>query len=270
MMIREMSRDECLRALAETRIVRLACAHENQPYIVPVYLAYHLTSSGEACLYGFTTPGQKVAWMRANPRVCVEVDKVAGYDRRVSVIAMGRYEELPQTQERSDAARHRAPERPRNVADAMPAWSADSCHCESDDEVCDDEVCVCDDQRLPAWQVLKTLPVWWQPGSAVWAARAHHDSAEPFNSVYYSMRSPSCTWLASGARFQWGWTRRPKGWAVKIIEVSPGDLAEVVLEAIPRKRPRSRWQPSELFQETYEPPAAMGGHVAALSPVSTA
>ena len=33
--------------------------------------------------------------MRANPLVCVEVDEVAAYDRWVSVIAFGRYEELP-------------------------------------------------------------------------------------------------------------------------------------------------------------------------------
>jgi len=39
MVIREMSREECLRVLAGARLARLACAHENQPYVVPVYLA---------------------------------------------------------------------------------------------------------------------------------------------------------------------------------------------------------------------------------------
>ena len=68
-------------------------SHENQPYIVPVYLAYDDES---ACLYGFTTLGQKVEWMRANPRVCVEVDEIAAYDQWVSVIAVGRYEEIPE------------------------------------------------------------------------------------------------------------------------------------------------------------------------------
>lgn len=94
MVIREMSRVECLRVLAGTRLARLACAHHNQPYVVPVYLAYDEASR---CLYGFTTPGQKVEWMRANPLVCVEVDEVADYDQWVSVIALGRYEELPET-----------------------------------------------------------------------------------------------------------------------------------------------------------------------------
>ena len=41
MVIREMSREECLQVLARGRLARLACACENQPYVVPVYLAYH-------------------------------------------------------------------------------------------------------------------------------------------------------------------------------------------------------------------------------------
>src|SRR5271157_1510903 len=105
MVIREIGREECLLALTEARFVRLACAHENQPYVVPVYLAYDEASG---CLYGFTTPGQKVEWMRANPLVCVEVDKIAADDRWVSIIAFGRYEELPEASV-SDAARPRAP-----------------------------------------------------------------------------------------------------------------------------------------------------------------
>src|ERR1022692_4174617 len=150
MVIREMSRERCLRELAGARLARLACAHENQPYVVPVYLAYHEASG---CLYGFTTPGQKVEWMRANPLVCVEVDEVAAYDQWVSVIAFGRYEELPEVPG-SDGARGRAPER----SDSRP-----------------DE---CDDERGRAWQALKSDPMWDEPGRTAWAARAHRDSAE--------------------------------------------------------------------------------------------
>ena len=145
MVIREMSREECLRMLAEWRLAKLACAHENQPYVVPVYLAYYGLSGDEAWLYGSTTPGMKVEWMRTNPLVCVEVDEVAAYDQWASVIALGRYEELPEN----------------------PG---------------------CDDERLRAWQVLKFQPVWWEPGSSAWAARAHRDPAEPFIPVYYRIR----------------------------------------------------------------------------------
>ena len=182
MVIHEMSREECLRVLAGGRLARLACARENQPYIVPVYLAYDEESE---CLYGFTTLGQKVAWMRANPLVCVEMDEVAAYDQWVSVIAIGRYEELPKTPG-GDDARLRAQERPRLVDEATPAGPADSRDQARDDEGCDDE-------REQAWQVLKTHPEWDKPGYAAWASRAHRDSAEPFIPVYYRIRIDSIT-----------------------------------------------------------------------------
>jgi hypothetical protein len=170
MLIREMTREECLRTLAAARLAKLACAHENQPYVVPVYLAYREPSSGEACLYGFTTLGQKVVWMRANPLVCVEVDEVVTYDQWVSVIATGRYEELPATSA-NDTARGRLPEQ------------SGSRHNENDEEWCDNEV----------WQVLKAHPMWQEPGSAAWAARTHHDSAEPLIPIYYRIRIDGVT-----------------------------------------------------------------------------
>ncbi len=171
MVIREMGREESLQVLARARLARLACAHENQPYVVPVYFVYHEASE---CLYGFTTPGQKVEWMRANPLVCVEVDEIAADVQWVSVIAFGRYEELPEAPG-SDDARLRAQERPRQVNEAISARSADSCQCQ------------CDDERLRAWQILKTHPMWSEAGCAFWAARACRDPAEPFVSVYYKI-----------------------------------------------------------------------------------
>ena len=50
MVIREMNREECHRVLAGARLARLGCAHENQPYVVPVYLAYHQSSNGDQWL----------------------------------------------------------------------------------------------------------------------------------------------------------------------------------------------------------------------------
>ena len=66
MLIQELSKEECLSALAHARLGRLACASDNQPYVVPVYFALHKAASGTPYLYGFTTPGQKVGWMRAD------------------------------------------------------------------------------------------------------------------------------------------------------------------------------------------------------------
>jgi nitroimidazol reductase NimA-like FMN-containing flavoprotein (pyridoxamine 5'-phosphate oxidase superfamily) len=155
MAIREMSREECLRVLARARLARLACARDNQPYVVPVYLAYH-EPPGEAFLYGLTTPGLKVEWMRANPLVCVEVDEIAAHDQWVSVVAFGRYEEFSG----GDPDKGRAPEQ--------------------------EDVCV--DEQVRAWQVLKTDPVWWQPASAAWSARACGDADRPYVPLYYRVR----------------------------------------------------------------------------------
>ena len=92
MFVQDMTTQECFHVLAHARFGRLACAHVNQPYIVP----FHFVYEGDS-LYGFTTLGQKVQWMRANPLVCVEFDEVEDPDRWMSIVIFGRYEELPDT-----------------------------------------------------------------------------------------------------------------------------------------------------------------------------
>ena len=91
-MIQELTERASRDLLARTRLGRLACAQGNQPYVVPVYLAYH-----NECLYGLSTVGQKIEWMRAN--VCVEVDEVDGSEHWATVLVFGHYEELPDTPE---------------------------------------------------------------------------------------------------------------------------------------------------------------------------
>ena len=93
-LIRELTREASLDLLARTRLGRLACAQGAQPYVVPIYFASRVD-----CLYSFSTLGQKIEWMRANPLVCVEADEVVSPEQWVSVIVFGRYEELPDTPE---------------------------------------------------------------------------------------------------------------------------------------------------------------------------
>lgn len=92
MHIQAMPEKECLDALARLRFGRLACTYFAQPYIVPIYFAYH-----EGHLYAFSTAGQKIKWMRANSRVCVEADEIISPARWLSVVVFGNYEELPDT-----------------------------------------------------------------------------------------------------------------------------------------------------------------------------
>ena len=92
MLIQELTRQASLDLLARTHLGRLACAQGARPYVVPVYFAYH-----NGYLYSFSTVGQKIEWMRANPLVCVEADEVVSPEQWVSVIVFGRYEELANT-----------------------------------------------------------------------------------------------------------------------------------------------------------------------------
>jgi nitroimidazol reductase NimA-like FMN-containing flavoprotein (pyridoxamine 5'-phosphate oxidase superfamily) len=179
MLIREMSQEEYYRVLAGARLARIACAHENQPYIVPAYLAFYQPSNGEPCLYGFTTLGQKVTWMRTNPLVSVEVDKVTASDQWMSIIVIGRYEELPENPADS-GLQGRAPERAENL------------HRDCDDQG------ICESESELAWHILKTNPMWQEPGYSAWAARAHRDSAMPIIPIFYRIRIDSVTGHEAG------------------------------------------------------------------------
>jgi uncharacterized protein len=98
MFIHEMSVDECHSALRKATIGRLGCALNNQPYVVPVNFAFDGTY-----LYGFTTLGQKVEWLRSNPLVCFEVDEITGQNDWMSIILFGSYQELPDKVEYAEA-----------------------------------------------------------------------------------------------------------------------------------------------------------------------
>jgi nitroimidazol reductase NimA-like FMN-containing flavoprotein (pyridoxamine 5'-phosphate oxidase superfamily) len=98
--------------LERNQLARLACALSDQPYIVPISFAF---APQENCLYGFTAVGQKVEWMRTNPKVCVAVDEIIDRLHWTTVVAMGRYEEFAT---RDAAARRRA----HHLLQQRPQW----------------------------------------------------------------------------------------------------------------------------------------------------
>jgi len=102
MTIDELNEKECRDVLARTSLGRLGCSRENQPYIIPIYFAYDANY-----LYVLSTLGQKIEWMRENPKVCVQVDEVASNSNWVSVIANGTFHELPEPQYASERAHAR-------------------------------------------------------------------------------------------------------------------------------------------------------------------
>jgi uncharacterized protein len=100
MMVSEMERQECETLLARVGFGRLACVRDSQPYIVPTYFA-----SEPGCVYGFSTMGEKIEWMRANPLVCLEADERLSDTEWASVVVLGRYEEFPDTPEYAELRR---------------------------------------------------------------------------------------------------------------------------------------------------------------------
>jgi uncharacterized protein len=93
MQINPLTDPQCHEVLSRASIGRLGCSLNDQPYVVPVGLACE-----ENFIYVFATLGQKIKWMRANSKVCVQVDELRGQDDWVSVIAYGDYQELPEPQ----------------------------------------------------------------------------------------------------------------------------------------------------------------------------
>jgi hypothetical protein len=86
--IAELSRAEIDDLLRAQVVGRIGCHADGLTYVVPVIYAY----DGEA-FYVYTVEGRKVRMMRANPRVCFEVDEYEAGSWR-SAIVQGRYEEL--------------------------------------------------------------------------------------------------------------------------------------------------------------------------------
>ena len=77
-------------ALLHDEVVgRLGCHADGRTYVVPIVYAY----DGEA-VYGHSRDGLKLRMMRANPRVCFEVDRMRDLANWESVIASGTFEEL--------------------------------------------------------------------------------------------------------------------------------------------------------------------------------
>jgi nitroimidazol reductase NimA-like FMN-containing flavoprotein (pyridoxamine 5'-phosphate oxidase superfamily) len=91
MVIHELATAECRAAFTRATHGRLACARDDQPYVVPFFFALDAPRDR---LYSISALGQKITWMRANPRVCVEVDEFTDRFTWTTVLAFGRYREL--------------------------------------------------------------------------------------------------------------------------------------------------------------------------------
>jgi uncharacterized protein len=167
MFVEEMTKGECFGVLGRSRLGRLGCARDNQPYVVPIYFVYQ-----EPYLYGFTTPGQKVEWMRSNPLVCVELDEVEGNECWMSIVIFGHYEELPET---AEDEQQRLQEQLRDRLQARELGRPAAPSTDSPEE----------QERLHAIKLLNKYAQWWEPGSASARIRNPGGAVKP---VFYRIR----------------------------------------------------------------------------------
>ena len=91
LLIHELTPAECRDVLWRAKLGRLACAKDDQPYVVPIQLSYDALSDA---LYAFSTVGQKIEWMRTNPKVCVEIEEITDKSHWTTVVVFGTYEEI--------------------------------------------------------------------------------------------------------------------------------------------------------------------------------
>ena len=87
-MLGELSTGQIEDLLRNEVIARLGCLSDGRAYVVPVTYVYDGTY-----VWGHAMEGAKLAAMRADPRVCVEVEHVEDLSNWRSVIARGTFEE---------------------------------------------------------------------------------------------------------------------------------------------------------------------------------
>lgn len=85
----ELSSTEIDAFLHEQVVGRVGCHFDGKTYVVPVIYAWDGSYA-----YVYSTEGQKISMMRANPSVCFEVDEYLTGGGWRSVIIQGAYEEL--------------------------------------------------------------------------------------------------------------------------------------------------------------------------------
>lgn len=96
--IDEMRKGEMAELLKRSGYGHLACARNNQPYVVPVHFAYDGTA-----IYVYTTEGKKSEIIRANPQVCLQTEEVTDNTHWKSVIVTGDAYQVTDKDERDKA-----------------------------------------------------------------------------------------------------------------------------------------------------------------------
>lgn len=96
-MMKMLSNDDARGLFETSRVARLGCIVNGEPYVVPIncYLE-------DDRLYSHSLPGMKITALRENPSACVQVDDIQSDLSWRSAIAFGKFEEILKPSERTD------------------------------------------------------------------------------------------------------------------------------------------------------------------------
>jgi nitroimidazol reductase NimA-like FMN-containing flavoprotein (pyridoxamine 5'-phosphate oxidase superfamily) len=84
-----LSQEEAFALISASKIGRLGCVDNGEPYVVPINYVVE-----ERSIYSHSLPGRKIEAMRTHPRVCLQVDQIADDFHWRSAIAFGDFEEI--------------------------------------------------------------------------------------------------------------------------------------------------------------------------------
>lgn len=115
-MFGKLSLEEIEQLLTHQLVGRLGCHAEGVTYVVPISYVYDGTF-----IYCHTYEGMKLNMMRKNPSVCFEVDNTKNLADWQSVVAWGKFEELPEGNDRTEALK-------KLEARALPLLSSETMH----------------------------------------------------------------------------------------------------------------------------------------------
>lgn len=100
-MISELSEKAAEKLLGGQRVAHLGCVLDGgEPYVVPVDYIFK-----DGRIYIHSLPGQKLDALRANGKVCVQVEEIKDACRWQSVIVFGEFQEIKRTNEKVEILR---------------------------------------------------------------------------------------------------------------------------------------------------------------------
>lgn len=94
-MIKKLNEIEAQKLLNEQKFGHLGCTLETgEPYVVPVNYLFQ-----DDKIYIHSLPGKKLDALRTNPKICLQVEKIADALKWQSVIVFGEFQEVKKMNE---------------------------------------------------------------------------------------------------------------------------------------------------------------------------